>query len=76
MKHQFKKAQDYPGVAVVQKVSEALEPKPGPTIQVQEVAQWECVNAGCTDKAVVLHRGTSYCRKHYDSRAWSGELIN
>jgi hypothetical protein len=65
----FKKPQDYEVI----RPSPAAEAPP-PTIQVQEVHQWECVS--CATRATVLHKGTGYCRKHYDERAWGGNLIN
>lgn len=34
---------------------------------------WECF--ACVGKAVLLHRGTGYCRKCYDERNAQGKLI-
>jgi hypothetical protein len=71
----FKKSNEYdrPAVSDAPKIEQGHPSAPA-SIQVQEVHQWECV--ACSAHAVVLHKGTGYCRAHYDARAYNGSLIN
>lgn len=68
--NKFKRPNEYPAVTstaapdIVDKIVPTAAPK---------VAEWECV--GCADRAVLLHRGTGYCRKCYDRRNYEGSLI-
>lgn len=42
-------------------------------IETPKSGEWECI--GCADRAVLLHRGTAYCRGCYDKRNYDGTLI-
>lgn len=69
--NKFKKPNEYPEVKQV--------PAPafiGPVLPMEapKPTAWECV--GCDNVAVVLHRGTGYCRTCYDNRNLVGKLID
>lgn len=67
--NKFRKPTEYPVVSQppMPAVAEKIIP-----IEVQKT-EWECI--GCADRAVLLHRGTGYCRRCYDKRNYEGTLI-
>lgn len=69
--NKFKRQTEYPVVTttapeIVEKVI------PGRIIETIK-ADWECLI--CSDRAVLLHRGTGYCRRCYDKRNYENSLI-
>lgn len=62
----FKKPGEYlldkQATSVIEKIGDAQTP-----------AAWECI--ACDSRAVLLHRGTAYCRPCYDKRNYNGTLI-
>jgi len=68
--NKFKRPNEYP--AVSQQPTTAMTEKLIP-LEAPKITEWECV--GCADRAVLLHRGTGYCRKCYDRRNYEGSLI-
>jgi hypothetical protein len=66
--NKFKRPNEYPEVKQGPSLIEKMAPQEQP-----KVGEWECI--GCADKAVLLHRGTAYCRRCYDKRNYDGSLI-
>lgn len=66
----FKKPSEYPTTSqpTPELAAKIIPPEvPKPTV-------WECVV--CSDRAVLLHKGTAYCRPCYQKRNYEGTLIN
>lgn len=74
----FKKAIEYAGPQPINADISMPPIKPGREIieaaPLSVPLSWECI--GCVGKAVVLHKGTAYCRRCYDDRNYHGKLID
>lgn len=51
------------------KLMPPIKPDPVPAL----TERWQCVF--CDEPAVLLHKGSSYCRTHYNAKAYAGELV-